>query len=173
MSGRTEGSFAIHEGVVRPEWIDINGHMNVAYYVLAFDKAVDDLLASVGITDDYIREGGGTTFAVEAHVTYRQELTEGQAYRIESRVLAYDEKRVHQFQRMLHAGEGWVAATAEWMNLHVDLNTRRVTAWPESVLRGLAGLAAAQPRGAFPEEAGRQMRIGKPLYRSDGSGARG
>jgi acyl-CoA thioester hydrolase len=162
------GGFAIHEGVVRPEWIDINGHMNVAYYVLAFDKAVDDLLARVGITDDYIRDGGGTTFAVEAHVTYRRELTEAQPYRIESRVLAYDAKRVHQFQRMLHAEEGWVAATAEWMNLHVDLGTRRVSPWPEPVLRALAALTEAQPRGPFPEDAGRRMSIAKPLYRIDG-----
>lgn len=173
MSGRTEGGFAIHEGVVQPEWIDINGHMNVAYYVLAFDKAVDDLLARAGVTDDYIRDAGGTTFAVESHVTYRQELTEGQAYRIESRVLAYDDKRVHQFQRMLHAQEGWVAATAEWMNLHVDLGTRRVSPWPEATLSALAELTAAQPRAAFPEEAGRQMRIKQPRYRIDGGQACG
>ncbi len=168
MSGPAGGGFAIHAGVVRPEWIDINGHMNVAYYVLAFDKAVDELFAGVGITDDYIREARGTTFAVEAHVTYARELTEGQRYRIESRVLAYDEKRVHQFQRMLHAEEGWVAATAEWMNLHVDLNTRRVSRWPDATLRALAELAAGQPRGEFPEEAGRRMSIRTPLYRIDG-----
>ncbi|HEX7060572.1 MAG TPA: thioesterase family protein [Woeseiaceae bacterium] len=170
MNGPGGGGFAIHEGSVRPEWIDINGHMNVAYYVLAFDKAVDELLARVGITDDYIREAGGTTFAVEAHVTYARELTEGQRYRIESRVLAYDEKRVHQFQRMLHADEGWVAATAEWMNLHVDLGTRRVSRWPDATLRALADLTAAQPRGEFPEEAGRRMGIRQPLYRIDGPG---
>lgn len=168
MPGAGGGGFAIHEGVVRPEWIDINGHMNVAYYVLAFDQAVDDLLARVGITDDYIRDEGGTTFAVEAHVMYLRELTEGQAYRVETRVLAYDEKRVHQFQRMLHAEEGWLAATAEWMNLHVDLGTRRVSPWPESTLRALAALTAAQPQGTFPEEAGRRMGIAKPLYRIDG-----
>lgn len=173
MNGRTEGGFAIHEGVVRPEWIDINGHMNVAFYVLAFDKAVDDLLARAGITDDYIRQSRGTTFAVEAHVTYGRELTEGQAYRIESRVLAYDEKRVHQFQRMVHAQEGWLAATAEWMNLHVDLATRRVSPWPEGTLAALAELTAAQPRGPFPEEAGRKMGIARPLYRMDGGTAHG
>lgn len=171
VQGATAGGFAIHEGVVRPQWIDINGHMNVAFYVLAFDKAVDELLARVGITDDYIREAGGTTFAVEAHVTYARELTEGQAYRIESRVLAYDEKRVHQFQRMLHAEEGWLAATAEWMNLHVDLGTRRVSPWPDATLRALGDFAATQPRGEFPDEAGRRMGIKKPLYRIDGQEA--
>ncbi len=27
----------LRQGRVRPEWLDYNGHMNVAYYVLAFD----------------------------------------------------------------------------------------------------------------------------------------
>ena len=164
MSAATKDGFAIHEGVVRPEWIDINGHMNVAFYVLAFDKAVDDLFARAGVTDDYIRKTGGTTFAVESHVTWKQELTEGQRYRIESRILAYDEKRVHQFQHMYQAEENFLAATAEWMNLHVDLATRRVSAWPDFVLSALKELTDAQPRSPMPEEAGRRMRIRKPLY---------
>ena len=172
MSVAAKDGFTLYEGVVRPEWIDINGHMNVAFYVLAFDKAVDDLLARVGLTDDYIRATGGTTFAVESHVTWRQELTEAQNYRIESQVLAYDEKRVHQFQRMYHAEENYLAATAEWMNLHVDLATRRVSAWPESVLRALAELTASQ-QGDLPEEAGRRMRIAKPLYSIDKGRANG
>lgn len=167
MSAPTKGGFAVHEGVVRPEWIDINGHMNVAFYVLAFDKAVDDLFARAGLTDDYIRETGGTTFAVESHVTWKQELTEGQRYRIESQILAYDEKRVHQFQRMYHAEENFLAATAEWMNLHVDLATRKVSPWPDFVLGALEELAAAQPPSPMPEEAGRRMRVARPLYTLD------
>ena len=162
MSNASRDGFAIHEGVVRREWIDINGHMNVAFYVLAFDQAVDDLLGRAGITDDYIRETGGTTFAVESHVRYRRELMADQRYRIESQILAYDAKRVHQFQRMYHAGEHYLAATAEWMNLHVDLATRRVSPWPDSILRGLAELAAAQPRTPLPKDACMQIR--QPLY---------
>ncbi len=168
MSAAAQDGSVIHEGVVQPQWIDINGHMNVAFYVLAFDKAVDDLLARAGVTDDYIRETGGTTFAVESHVTWRRELTEGQAYRIESQILAYDAKRVHQFQRMYHAEENYLAATAEWMNLHVDLATRRVSPWPDFVLNALAALAAAQPEAELPEEAGKRMRIARPLYSLDG-----
>lgn len=154
----------VMEGVVRPEWIDVNGHMNVAYYVLAFDLAVDALFARLGLTDDYIRAGHGTTFAVENHVSWRRELTEGQRYRVTSVVLAYDEKRVHQFQRMYHAEEGWLAATAEWMNLHVDLRTRRVGPWPPAVLAALERHARGQRSTEAPAEAGRRMRVNKPLW---------
>ncbi len=31
----------VYETCVKPEWIDHNGHMNVAFFVLAFDEATD------------------------------------------------------------------------------------------------------------------------------------
>jgi acyl-CoA thioester hydrolase len=163
--------FKVTEGVVRPEWIDINGHMNVAYYVLAFDQAVDNLWAQFGITDEYIRSGAGTTFAVECHVTYQRELREGDPYEVTSQILAYDDKRIHQFQRMYHAGERFLSATAEWMNLHVDLRSRRVCPWPDSVLEALSKRAQRQAAGSFPEEAGKRMTVTRPLYSLRGSDA--
>jgi acyl-CoA thioester hydrolase len=165
--------FTVTEGVVRPEWIDINGHMNVAYYVLAFDKAVDDLWAQFGITDEYIRSGTGTTFAVECHVTYQRELREGDPYRVTSEILAYDEKRIHHFQRMYHAGEKFLSATAEWMALHVDPGTRRVSAWPDSVLQALSETTSCQEGRSFPEEAGKRMNVARPLYSMKASDAGG
>jgi len=155
---------AVTQGIVVPEWIDINGHMNVAFYVLAFDKAVDDLWAQLGITEDYILSGAGTTFAVECHVTYQRELREGDRYVVTSQILAYDEKRIHQFQRMYHAREKFLSATAEWMNLHVDLETRRVAPWPESVLRALSELTERQQAATAPQEAGKQMKVTKPIW---------
>jgi acyl-CoA thioester hydrolase len=165
--------FTVTEGVVPPEWIDINGHMNVAYYVLAFDKAVDDLWMQFGITDEYIRSGTGTTFAVECHVTYQRELCEGDPYRVTSEILAYDEKRIHQFQRMYHAEESFLSATAEWMNLHVDLQTRRVSPWPGSVLQALSETTSRQKGGSFPKEAGKRMNVARPLYSMKSSDVRG
>ena len=154
----------VTDGTVVPEWIDINGHMNVAFYVLAFDKAVDDLWAELGITEDYIRSGAGTTFAVECHVTYQRELRQGDRFVVTSQILAYDEKRIHQFQRMYHAEERFLSATAEWMNLHVDLGTRRVAPWPEAVLQALALLTERQQAATAPQEAGKQMGIAKPIW---------
>ena len=50
---QTEG-VSILRGKVLPEWIDVNGHMNVAYYVLVFDRAIDVLWERLGITSEYI-----------------------------------------------------------------------------------------------------------------------
>jgi acyl-CoA thioester hydrolase len=164
MSGDQLLGTRVAEGVVKPEWIDVNGHMNVAYYVLAFDLAVDALWEGFGITAEYIESAYGSTFAVESHITYQQELMEGDPYIVTAQILAYDDKRIHQFQRLYHAEKYFLAATGEWMNLHVDLETRRVSVWPESVLARLAEYSAGQTGQAYPDEAGKQMHIRKPIY---------
>ena len=152
-----------------PEWIDVNNHMNVAYYVLAFDYAVDELWDRFGITQEHIREMNSSTFAVESHVMYRRELTLDEPYIVTAQILEFDEKRIHQFQRMYHAEEHYLAATAEWMNLHVDLNTRRVAPWPEQILADIRKVADAQGEWEWPKDAGRRMSIPSPLYSMAGA----
>ena len=154
----------VAEGVVKPEWIDVNGHMNVAYYVLAFDLGVDALWEQLGITSEYIERTNGSTFAVESHVTYKRELLEGDPYLVTAQILAYDDKRIHQFQRLYHAEKGFLAATGEWMNLHIDLAQRRVSPWPDSILAKLAEFSRGQADQSYPEEAGKQMHMRNPIY---------
>jgi len=151
-------------GRVLPEWIDVNDHMNVAYYVLAFDQGVDTLWDRFGLTEEYIKSRSGSTFAVESHITWQREVSEAEPYVVTSQILAYDEKRIHQFMRMYHADEHYLAATAEWMNLHVDLELRRVAPWPLEILERIADYVAEQGEHSWPAEAGRTMNIDKPLF---------
>ncbi len=159
----------VSSGRVLPEWIDVNNHMNVAYYVLAFDQGVDSLWDRFGITDEHIREMNSSTFAVESHVVYRRELVLDDPYIVTAQVLAYDAKRIHQFQRLYHAGDKFLAATCEWMNLHVDLTTRRVAPWPQTILDDIANVAANQGDWPWPADAGRRMQIKAPLFDVKGS----
>ena len=154
----------VNAGNVLQEWIDMNGHMNVAYYVLAFDLGVDALWAGFGITEEHIRNKQSSTFAVESHVIYRRELKLDDPYVVTAQILAIDQKRIHQFQRLYHAADGFLAATAEWMNLHVDMTTRRVAPWPDDILDAIQRAAAAQGEWPYPEDAGRTMNIRKPLF---------
>jgi len=62
----------VARGRVQSEWIDINDHMNVAYYLLAFDQAVDALWATFGLTEEYVRTHSSSTIAVESHVTWQR-----------------------------------------------------------------------------------------------------
>lgn len=123
------GPLRLHEEIVQSEWVDYNGHMNVAYYVLAFDHATDRLLDYLGLGQDYLKMQHCSVFVVESHVTYESELVADDPLRFETFLLGHDDKRLHFFHMMYHAGEGFVAATNELLALHMDMRTRHAIAF--------------------------------------------
>src|SRR5262249_19067402 len=115
--------FADFRTVVRPEWIDHNGHMNMGYYVVVFDLATDAWFGHIGLDEAHRIARHVTTFCLEAHVTYHREVREGDPLRFETRLLGWDAKRIHYFHEMYHAEHGYLAATNELMSLHVSRET--------------------------------------------------
>lgn len=142
---------------VEPQWIDYNGHLNMAYYNVLFDRAVDEAYGLIGIGQAYLKRHKHSTFTAEAHVRYLREIHEGDPVRVTFQLLAYDAKRIHYFEQLFHATEGWVSATSENMTLHVDMAARKVAPFPDSVLRRLAAMRAAHERLPVPEAAGRRI----------------
>jgi len=130
--------------VVRPEWVDSYGHMNMAFYLAVFDMATDALWPRLGLGAPFKAAGLGT-FAAETWVNYVREAREGMPLACESEVLAYDGKRLLGLHRMRHAEEGWLAAENEVLYLCVDLAVRRVTGWPPAVLERFAAAATGNP----------------------------
>jgi acyl-CoA thioester hydrolase len=126
---------------VLPGWVDHYGHMNLAYYLVAFDLATDALWPSLGLGADF-RDRGLGTFAAESWQAYNREVTEGAPLAFDSTVLDYDAKRLLCRHVMVHATEGWQAAENEVLYLCVDLTARRVGAWPEDVLARFAAHAS-------------------------------
>jgi acyl-CoA thioester hydrolase len=151
---------------VLPEWIDVNGHMNVAFYLRAFDLAFDESYERIGLTAAHREQQGGSTFAAEMHLTYQRELIEGDPLRITTQLVAFDAKRMHWLQCMYHGGAGYLAATAEWLILYVDLGTRRVAAMPEHLQRRLAAIGAAHAGLATAPEVGRRIDLANRPPRS-------
>jgi len=140
---RTEGGPL---AVVRPDWVDANGHMNMAFYLAVFDMATDQLWPHLGLGPAF-RDRGLGTFAAETWVNYVRELKEGMPLSCTNEVLAYDAKRLLALHRMYHQQEGWLAAENEVLYLCVDLEARRVTTWPGDVLERFAALCTgAAPR---------------------------
>ena len=129
---------------VRPEWVDHYGHMNLAYYLVAFDLATDALWPSLALGEAFRARGLGT-FAAESWQAYLREVVLDMPLAAESAVLAFDAKRLLVRHRLFHAEEGWLSAENEVLYLCVDLATRRVGAWPADVL---ARFAAVQVRQA-------------------------
>jgi len=151
----------VHRASVLPEWIDWNGHMNVGFYVVAFDKATDTLCQQFGCSWEYTREKIGMTFVLEAHVTYDREVKEGDPLRIATQILDHDAKRIHFIHMMYHGTEGYLAATNELMLMNIDYATRRSAPWPEWAMERITKLAAAHTPLPRPLQAGRLIGIKK------------
>lgn len=127
---------------VRPEWIDYNGHMNVAHYVAVFDHASEAYVATLGIDTAY-RRAGQSVFAVEQHIVYARELKAGAPLRVSVRLAGHDDKRLLLFLEMSHADEGYLAATCELLCLHVDFVARKASPFPPALRARLAETLAA------------------------------
>ena len=142
---------------VRPEWIDHNQHMNMGYYLVVFDFATDAWLDHLGLTRAHRKEHRISTFCLEGHITYRREVRSGDPLRFTTRLLAYDEKRIHYFHEMHHADEGYLASTNELMSLHVSQETRRAAPMASAVQDKLAEILAAHSTLPPPPQVGRVM----------------
>ena len=146
--------FAEGRDVVRPEWIDYNGHMNVGYYQVVFDLAADVFFDFLGLTQEFRRKHGSTTFALEAHANFLREVKVGEPLRFEARLVDFDAKRIHFYQEMFHATEGYLAASQESLSSHVSMATRRTSPMPEELLGHLAAVKAAHSKLPRPWQLG-------------------
>jgi acyl-CoA thioester hydrolase len=144
---------------IEPQWIDYNGHLNMAYYNVLFDRAVDELYELLGLGPDYLKARAHSTMVVEAHIRYLREVKQSDPLRVSVQLLGYDAKRIHIFEQLLHATENWVSATSENMTLHVDMTAKKVTPFPDSVLRALERMKAAHAGLPVPEGAGRSIKM--------------
>lgn len=151
--------FASGELTVRPDWVDYNGHMNVGYYVVAFDKATDALLDRLGLGASYRHECDASVFVLEAHVTYDREVGLGDRLLFSTQILDHDAKRMHVFHRMYHADQHYLAATNELMIMHIDLKTRRSAPFPEAAMERLQDLKRDHDALPRPDAAGRTIAI--------------
>jgi len=155
-----DAPFQHYRATVIADWVDFNGHMNVAYYVLAFDRGTDALFDALGIGTAYLRETNHSIFALQTHIAYERELRLGDPLSVRSTILAIDRKRVHLFQEMFHGDQGWRAASFESMGIHVDMSQRRSAPFPPVLQASLA--AAAARHAALPRPAGIGRSIAMP-----------
>jgi acyl-CoA thioester hydrolase len=158
-----------YRDVVRPEWIDHNGHMNMGFYLVVFDFATDGWFRHVGLGEAHRAARQVTTFCLEAHITYHREVRAGDPLRFTTRLLGWDAKRIHYFHEMYHAGDGFLAATNELMSLHVSEATRRGSPMAPEILDRLARIQAVHDALPRPALVGRRMGMAElPTTRQGG-----
>lgn len=151
----------LHEETVLREWIDYNGHMNVAFYVLAFDHATDAMLEYLRLTHDYKIRANTTTFVADMNVTYHREVKEGDPLRFTTRLLDCDAKRIHFWHEMYHGTENYLAATNELLSLHIDLTDRRVGPMTAEVADWVREVCDAHSHLEMPAGVGRLIGMKK------------
>lgn len=120
---------------VVPEWIDYNDHLTEGFYAVIFGDASDNLLTQIGFGADYRDQQRGTFYTVETHVRFLRELKLGDQLEVHMRIIGVDEKRLHFWHELMHAEEGFIAATQEAMLLHVDLDEIRVRPMDPAIQR--------------------------------------
>ena len=149
--------FVSSEMRVEAGWIDYNGHLNMAYYNVLFDRAVDEAFELLGCGLDYVRTRRHSCFTAEIHVRYLRELKAGDPVRATLQLLEFDSKRLHYFEQLFHAADGWISATSENMSLHVDMEAKKTAAFPPEVSARLTHMKAAHEQLPLPKAAGRRI----------------
>lgn len=144
---------------IEPSWIDYNGHLNMAYYNVLFDRAADEMFGRAGLGPDYIRDRGLSYMTAEIHVCYVREIFLTDPAVVTVRILDLDEKRLHVFSELRHATEDWLSATSEQMYLHVDMTARRSAPFPPDVRASLDAMKTLTDGLPMPERAGRKIGI--------------
>lgn len=150
---------AAYSGEVQPEWIDDNNHMNVAYYVLAFDYATDALFDFLGLSRAYKDANNVSTFAVDMNVVYKRELRLGEPLRIETRMIDCSDKALHYFHEMYHGDEGYLAASNEVLSMHMDMSIRRIAPMALEIQDWVAKVCDAHKALGRPDAVGRPLGI--------------
>lgn len=144
--------------LVEPQWTDYNGHLNMAYYNVLFDRANDEALARLGMNLDYVKNRRLTIYTAEIHVTYVRELHQGHKVFATFQLIDHDEKRLHVFQELYHE-DGWLAATSEQLALHIDMSGPKVAPFPEDIFANVKAMAVAHAALPRPQRVGKSIGI--------------
>ena len=120
---------------VKKEWVDYNSHMNMAYYVLVFDQALEVALEKFKMGESAAKNLNRTTMVVETNTKYLNEVRMGEEVDIHMTYFDHDKKRLHVKMEMIEKSKKKISASMEWISLYVDLSKRKVTEFENEKLK--------------------------------------
>lgn len=145
--------------VVKPEWLDENGHMNVAFYLRAFDHGGEVFFRDCGIGWDYTRAGNHTIFTTNCGLDFRRELLEGDPLLVTTQLIDWSPKLVHTYQALYHREKRYFAASAEMLFVHVAFADRKSVEMSEEICARLAQIASVHKNLPRPDNLGTSIEI--------------
>lgn len=150
--------FRSEEMAIEESWIDYNGHLNMAYYLVMFERAFDDFHFSIGTGPQYIKSRGMTLYTAQTKIDYLREVHKSAKLIPTCQLLDHDEKKILSWQELVHP-DGWVAATCETLTLHIDMSGPRVAPFPEDIMRNIEMVAKAHKNLPVPAKAGEAVAL--------------
>jgi acyl-CoA thioester hydrolase len=152
----------LSEKKVIADWIDYNGHMNVAYYTLVFDKALDIFLEKIlGIGETYAHESKQGPFVLQAHYHYLNEMTLDERFNVRLLVIDHDQKRMHLCLDIFSKDKKKVIAVSEKILINVNLDIRKSESYPLSAYKKLQKLKNTHAEFDFPAVLGKSIGLKK------------
>ena len=145
---------------VQPAWIDYNGHMNMGYYLVAFDQiATDSFFDYLGIGVAHKQATGKSTFSLAANIDFIAEVMEGDPLRFTTQLVDFDHKRLHFMHCLYHGEEGYLSASNENLGMYIDMSTRRSTRFSEEQMERFAQELALGRQHPAAAQLGRRLGI--------------
>ncbi|KAF1012292.1 MAG: L-carnitine dehydrogenase [Pseudomonas fluorescens] len=140
---------------ILPEWVDYNGHLRDAFYLLIFSYATDALMDTLGLDSENREASGHSLFTLELHLNYLHEVKLGAEVEVHTQLIAHDRKRLHLYHSLHGVGEERELAGNEQMLLHVDLAGPSSAPFSAAVAEKLASISATQAHLPRPALLGR------------------
>lgn len=147
---------------ILPDWVDYNGHLRDAFYLLIFSYATDALMDTLGLTRENRETSGHSLFTLELHLNYLHEVKLGAEVEVHTQLIAHDAKRLHLYHSLHLVGDAKELAGNEQMLLHVDLAGPHSAPFTEATLGKLAAIHAEQTDLARPALLGRVIGLPTP-----------
>jgi acyl-CoA thioester hydrolase len=144
---------------VMPEWIDYNGHMNLAYYVFVFEIATNAVYETWGVGERYLKKSGCSVFTLGIDVDFLSEIFENDDITITTQLLDWDHKRVHYYHRMFQAKTNKLAAINECLAMNVQLEERRGVPFPNDVQENLEKIHRQHQQFEKPAKSAQRLAI--------------
>jgi acyl-CoA thioester hydrolase len=155
------GHLSTYRSAVLPDWVDYNGHLRDAYYLLLFSLATDALMAQLGLDEAGRAATGHSLYTLECHLNFVQEVKLGQQVEVRTQILGHDQKRLHLNHSLHLLDEAPLLAASEQMLLNVATAAARATPFAELVLSRVEALARAHQGLPAPRFAGRAISLAR------------
>lgn len=141
-----------YKTAVQPEWVDYNGHLRDAYYLLICSFATDGLMDLIGLDEAGRARSGHTLYTLECHLNFLAEVKLGVEVQVRTQLLGHDRKRLHIHHLIEHCDDGQIVAESEQMLMNIDTANGRSAPFDGEVAERIAELVEAQhgaPRSVY------------------------